>query len=154
MRKQQAFGFTLVEVMVVMVIASLLVVLVSLKALPSSNQALQEEARRIAQLLQLARDEAIVRNKPVAFESDGQMYRFLLRNNGEWKILSEVDVLRERSFTQIGVRLSIDPKSTEPGNLRIVFGREPIDKPFVLTMQTEDNHVAIRADGLGNFIAE
>jgi general secretion pathway protein H len=154
MRKQQAWGFTLVEVMVVMVIAGLLVVLVSLKALPSSNQALQEEARRIAQLLQLARDEAIVRNKHVAFESDGQVYRFLLRNNGEWKILSDVDVLRERPFTQLGLRLSIAPKPAETGNLRIVFGREPIDKPFVLTMQTEENRVAIRADGLGNFIAE
>ena len=154
MRKQQWSGFTLVEVMVVMVIASLLVVLVSLKALPSSNQALQEEARRIAQLLQLARDEAIVRNKPVAFEADGQIYRFLLRNNGEWKILSDVDVLRERPFTQVGIRLSIDPRPVETGNLRIVFGREPIDKPFVLTMQTEENHAAIRADGLGNFIAE
>lgn len=154
MRKPQMSGFTLVEMMVVMVIAGLLIVLVSLKALPSSNQALQEEASRIAQLLQLARDEAIVRNKPVAFEAEGQLYRFLVRNNGQWQILNDVDVLRERAFKQVGINLSIDPKPTETGNLRIVFGREPIDKPFVLTMQTEENHVAIRADGLGNFIAE
>ncbi|MEN9868111.1 MAG: type secretion system protein GspH [Pseudomonadota bacterium] len=154
MLKQRGHGFTLIEVMVVMVIASLLVLLVSLKGLPSSNQALQEEARRIAQLLQLARDEAIVRNKPVAFEAEGQLYRFLVKIDGKWQPLTDVDVLRERSFTQSPISLSIDPRPTEPGNLRIVFGREPIDKPFVLNLNTEDNHVAIRADGLGNFVAE
>jgi general secretion pathway protein H len=35
-----------------------------------------------------------------------------------------------------------------------VFGREPVDKPFVLTMSTGDASVVIRADGIGHFNVE
>jgi general secretion pathway protein H len=39
-------------------------------------------------------------------------------------------------------------------NLRIVFGREPVDKPFVLTMTGGGSSVAIRADGIGHFTVD
>ena len=35
--------------------------------------------------------------------------------------------------------------------LRIVFGREPVDKAFTLTMAYGAQSVAVRADGIGNF---
>jgi general secretion pathway protein H len=38
--------------------------------------------------------------------------------------------------------------------VRITFGREPVDKPFVLTLATGGNAVAIRADGVGHFTVE
>ena len=38
--------------------------------------------------------------------------------------------------------------------LRIVFGREPVDKPFVLTLSADAVSVAIRADGIGHFVAD
>ncbi|MFZ3288463.1 MAG: type II secretion system minor pseudopilin GspH, partial [Telluria sp.] len=79
-----ARGFTLVEVMVVLVIIGITLGLVSLNAMPSPQQTLQAEAQRIALLLQLARDEAIVRNRLVAFEADPERYRFLVRNETRW----------------------------------------------------------------------
>jgi general secretion pathway protein H len=62
-------GFTLIELLVVMVILGITLGLVSLNAMPGQKQALQQEAQRIALLLQLARDEAIVRNRQIAFEA-------------------------------------------------------------------------------------
>jgi general secretion pathway protein H len=38
--------------------------------------------------------------------------------------------------------------------LRILFGREPVQQPFVLTMGMADASVAIRADGIGHFTVE
>jgi general secretion pathway protein H len=38
--------------------------------------------------------------------------------------------------------------------LRIIFGREPVGIPFVLTLATGDAQVAIRADGIGHFVVE
>jgi general secretion pathway protein H len=38
--------------------------------------------------------------------------------------------------------------------LRIVFGREPVDKPFVLTLRSGEASVAIRADGIGHFTVD
>ena len=61
-------GFTLLELLVVLVIVGITVGLVSFNMVPNERQVLQSEAQRIALLLQLARDEAIVRNRLIAFE--------------------------------------------------------------------------------------
>jgi general secretion pathway protein H len=150
-----ARGFTLLELLVVLVIVGVMLGVVSFNAMPSSQQVLENEARRIALLLQLARDEAIVRNSPVAFEADPERYRFLLRTNKTWAPLEKDDLLRERDFQRAPVTLTINPPlPTGNGPMRIVFGREPVDKPFVLTLAVEDVHVAIRADGVGHFVVE
>ena len=148
-------GFTLVELMVVLAIIGISLGLVSFNAMPSAAQNLEGEARRIALLLQLARDEAIVRNRLVAFEADGDNYRFLIRNETRWDLVVNDDMLRERPFKGAPVRLSIEPPGVGSGNpMRITFGREPVDKPFVLTMAIGEQHVAIRADGIGHFVVE
>ena len=156
--RRAAGGFTLVELMVVMVIIGITLGLVSLNAIPSPQQHLQNEAQRLALLLQLARDEAIVRNRLVAFEADGERYRFLVRNETRWDPVVGDDLLRERAFKNAPVALLIDPAGTGAGGpgapLRITFGREPVDKPFLLTLSSGDARVAIRADGIGHFVVE
>jgi general secretion pathway protein H len=148
-------GFTLVELMVVMVIIGITLGIASLNAIPSPQQNLQSEAQRLALLLQLARDEAIVRNRLVAFEADPERYRFLVRNETRWDPVTRDDLLRERAFKSAPLTLLLDPPgagSTNP--MRITFGREPVDKPFVLTLASGDAQVAIRADGVGHFTVE
>lgn len=148
-------GFSLLELLVVLVILGLMLGLVTINALPSERQNLQKEAQRVALLLQLARDEAIVRNRQVAFEADTQRYRFLVRENGQWQALPKDELLKEREFSRSPINLSISPALPEGTNpLRIVFGREPVDKPFVLTMNVGEINVAIHADGIGHFSVE
>lgn len=143
-------GFTLLELLVVLVIAGLTLGMVSFNAMPSERQVLVKESQRIALLLQLARDEAIVRNRPIAFQADDQGYRFLMREENIWQALTNDDLLRDRSFQRPPVAVAIDPPPPGP-LLRVVFGREPVDKPFVLTLSSGDSNVAIRADGIGHF---
>ena len=149
-------GFTLLELLVVLVIVGIMLGFVTLNAMPSQRQALQNEAQRIALLLQLARDEAIVRNRPVAFEVDQYRYRFWIRNeNNVWQLIEKDDMLREREFKRAPVNLAIDPPMMDQNNmLRIVFGREPVDKPFVLSLSLGESSVAISADGIGNFTVD
>jgi general secretion pathway protein H len=148
-------GFTLVEIMVVMVIIGVTLGMVSLNALPSPHQDLQKEAQRLTLLLQLARDEAIVRNRPVTFEATPERYHFLVRNETRWDPIVGDDLLRERDFKNGPLTLLLDPASAGTVNpLRITFGREPVDKPFVLILATGGSRVAIRADGVGHFTVE
>jgi general secretion pathway protein H len=148
-------GFTLVELLVVMVIIGITLGLASLNAIPSPRQNLQEEAQRLALLLQLARDEAIVRNRLVAFEANPERYRFVVRGDTGWEAVTRDDLLRERPFKQAPLRLVLEPNpNIDPNQLRITFGREPVDKPFVLTLASGENAVAIHADGVGHFTVE
>ncbi len=148
-------GFTLLEILAVLVVIGIMLGVATINAAPSERQVLQEEARRIALLMQLARDEALVRSAQVAFEADEQAYRFLIRQNGEWRPFPVDEQLRERTFKQAPIRLNIVPQSLEPNRLRIIFGREPIDKAFALTLYVGDkSSTVIRADGVGNFTVE
>lgn len=150
-------GFTLLELLLVIVIAGITLGLVSFNAMPSTHQALQNEAQRIALLMQLARDEAIVRNRPIAFEAAADGYRFVIRDGNTWQPVEQDEMLRARQFQRPPVHLSIAPAAAGAGNsgsLRIVFGREPVDKPFVLTLASGSNAVAIHADGIGHYVVE
>lgn len=146
-----ARGFTLLELLVVLVIVGIMLGAVALNAHPGDRQVLQNEAQRIALLLQLARDEAIVRNQPIAFETDEYRYRFLVRQSGEWAMLSGDELLREREYRRSPLMLQLQPGGDGRLPLRIVFGREPVDKAFTLSMGYGAERVAVRADGIGNF---
>lgn len=152
---RRAGGFTLLELLVVMVIAGIMLGAVALNAMPGDRKQMQNDAQRVALLLQLARDEAIVRNRPIAFEADTDRYRFLIREENTWQPLTGDDMLHERDFARAPVSLTVSPSQAGGGSpLRLVFGREPVDKPFVMTLVHGDTSVAIRADGIGHFNVE
>jgi general secretion pathway protein H len=151
----RARGFTLLELMIVLVIAGITLGFVTLNAMPSPRQSLLDEAQRIALLLQVARDEAIMRNVPIAFEAEADGYRFMIRRGNTWQQLNDDELLRERDFSHTTVTLQMTPATSgNPLPLRIIFGREPVDKPFRLTLAAEDAVVAIRADGIGHYVVE
>ena len=152
-RTQRAF--TLLELLVVLVIVGITLGAVALNINPSQRQMLYNEAQRIALLMQLARDEAIVRNQALAFESDNLRYRFLIRQDNEWQPLLGDELLRERAYRIAPLNLRMDPVSRNNHlPLRVVFGREPVDKAFTLTLSTETKRVVVRADGIGHFEVE
>jgi general secretion pathway protein H len=138
-----------------MVIVGITLGAVSFNAMPSERQVLQNDAQRIALLLQLARDEAIVRNHPIAFEAESDRYRFLIFEENKWQALNQDDLLREREFKRSPVMFTISPPAAEQTfPLRIIFGREPVGIPFVMTLALGDTRVALRADGIGHFAVE
>lgn len=144
-------GFTLLELLVVLVIAGILLGAVALNAMPGNGQLVQDDAQRIALLLQAARDEAIVRNRAIAFEIDDQRYRFLIRQNDNWQTLTQDALLREREFRRTPLGVTLIPATSDRLPLRIVFGREPVDKPFALRLTLGTHSATIQADGIGNF---
>ena len=91
-----------------------------------------------------------------AFEAGSESYRFIVRNDeNSWDQIVGDDLLRERPFKNAPVTVLLDPPGAGTGNpMRITFGREPVDKPFVMTLMSGDIAVNVRADGVGHFTVE
>lgn len=77
-------GFTLVELMVVLVILGLAAVVVVL-AMPEEGGSIQSEAERFAARAKAARDNAIVESRPALLRVDAEGYSLARRSGGAWR---------------------------------------------------------------------
>lgn len=94
--KTRTTGFTLLEVLVVVVIVSVLSTAFLLSLGSGRHNAGQEEARRFAALVRLAGQEAMLRSRDLAVEVAPKSYKFLLYEEQQWQALEdEVFRLRE-----------------------------------------------------------
>jgi general secretion pathway protein H len=92
-------GFTLIEVMVVLVIMGLFVGLVSTIIRPDDRTLLRLETARLAQLLDLAATESRLTGKSIAWTTEGSGYRFWrFGTETDWSEIRDVDSLRPRTL--------------------------------------------------------
>lgn len=72
-----ARGFTLIEVVVVMLILSIILGLAGMRLTRDRGDDLRDEGRRLALVLQNAQQQAILEGRPLAFSFNDEGYRFL-----------------------------------------------------------------------------
>jgi len=120
----QQDGFTLLELLVVVVIVAILFTYTTLAIRSSSPEDLiKEEANRLERLTQLALEEAILRGEEYGIEVHLDGYRFLHFTENQWQPLSQDKILRERKLpldmelemhleeTEIVIGLATEPMS-------------------------------------------
>jgi general secretion pathway protein H len=91
-------GFTLLELLVVMLVMGLLAGLVGVLAQPDERAQLRVEAERLAQLLELAAVEARLTGAPLAWTAQAAQYRFWRWSEAAGWSAAEDDLLRARSL--------------------------------------------------------
>src|SRR5215470_16527950 len=104
---RMARGFTLLELLVVMVLAGILLMIVTVSVTPDPRQQLAREGRRVGQLLALAADEARIRQQAIVWEADLNGYRFVSEAGGERQLLTGDDMLRERNWDRTLSRIAL-----------------------------------------------
>ncbi len=139
-------GFTLLELLLACLIVGIVAATLSF-AIPGRGTHLAFEADRLARLLSLAREDALLRAKPVRFDGDLDGYRFLVWHDRRWQIPLDEPLLRARLW-EAPTRISVERFD---GSQVIEFGREPLDSPFRIRLQREQASAVIESDGLGTF---
>lgn len=92
-------GFTLLEIMVVVLIMGLIAGLVSVMVQPDDRGLLDVESRRLAQLLDLAAAEARVSGTSLAWVADASGYHFEQLTNAQgWQEITHNNFLRARGL--------------------------------------------------------
>ena len=94
-------GFSLLELLVVIVIIAILFTYTTLAIRGTSpEELLQTEAQRLDRLLQLALEEAILRGMEYGLEFKPNSYRFLFYAENTWQSLDADKLLHERQLPE------------------------------------------------------
>lgn len=97
--RRRMVGFTLLEVLVVVVIISVLSTAFLMSLGGGRQDAGKEEAKRFAALVRMAGQEAMLRSRDLAVEILPQGYRFLINEDQTWRPLTD-EVLRPRQLPE------------------------------------------------------
>ena len=82
--RRLASGYTLVELLVVLVVLGVMLGLVSLSIVPDPRAKLQRDAERLETLFALAAEEAQLTSRPIAWRGDENGYAFFRREQDQW----------------------------------------------------------------------
>ena len=92
-------GFTLIEIMVVVVMIAVLSSILVIAVMPGEAALADKEARRLAALLELASAEARVSGQGIAWSPERDGYSFWQKSDdGDWARFPDSSVYRRRLF--------------------------------------------------------
>jgi len=140
-------GFTLLELLVVVLIIGITLGLVVISFEPDRADAVATETQRLAALIRLASQEAILQDREFALEVTPEGYRFLVLDEQHWQAVDE-RTLRARKLPE-DIRLTIyfdgRPfdflKAEKVQNPRTYILSSGEMTPVEIALQTEDGKI-------------
>ncbi|TFF02556.1 type II secretion system protein GspH [Pseudomonas sp. BCA14] len=141
--KQQ--GFTLIELMVVLVIIGIASAAISLTIKPDPLHLLRKDAERLSQLLQVAQAEAHADGRPITLRTDAKGFRFNRRSEDGLAVEAfKGDAqLRPRRWESTPMQVSIEPRQV------LVLNAEWINPPLRVVLSDGQHSLSLQRDAAG-----
>ena len=151
-------GFTLIEMLVVLLIMGILVGLVSTVVRPDDHGLLKIEADRLAQLLTLAASEAQLTGHPFAWTAAGSSYRFWrYTDDAGWSEVQNSDLLRQRTLPHGMVIAGLSVESMRRGGglagYRLEFSPSGVALAFTIDLSMGRERYQIAGSPIGDIVA-
>ena len=143
-------GFTLVEVLVVVVIIGLVAGLVVLGIGSDERQTTEREAKRLAGALEHAAAAAQWRAETLGISAEGAAYRFWRRGaDDRWTALADDDVLAPRTLPAgVSVLLLHYAGAPVPSDVILPFRASGRNEPYALVVASSAWSLEVAADPL------
>lgn len=145
----RARGFTLIEILVVLVVIGITVALITPNLSPAPERALREEIERISALVAAAHDEAITRNETLAWSVEDGQLRFWQRavQTREWQAVAD-PAFRPRTLDASLTDLRIGNARAEPQS-KIVLAPDGVQPAYEARFERAGLDASLAADVLG-----
>lgn len=144
-------GFTLLEMLVALVVASIMLSVATLQLMPTAQSVLREESQRLAFLMENGAMSSQAGGQPLAWSGTGNSYRFWNRTKeGEWVRIERDNLLHPRTLPE-AVRIGevrFNGRRIEPGSL-VVLSPELSAKDFRVSLHSSELISDVVGNGLG-----
>jgi general secretion pathway protein H len=149
-----ARGFTLLEILVVILIIGIALGTVMLSLRPNTERQLDTEAQRFGALVSLLSSEAIIRAAEMAIEITPDSYRFLILGDDGWQELED-DTFKPRQLPEtMRIDLHLDGETFDfraaadsEQNPRIFVLSSGELTPFEVTFHSDDSDTTFSVSG-------
>ncbi|MGP1676056.1 MAG: GspH/FimT family pseudopilin [Burkholderiales bacterium] len=144
-------GFTLIEMLVVLMIMGLFVGLVSTITRPDDRALLKLEAERLSQLLDFAVTEARLTGKSIAWTADESGYRFWRSGDDAlWTEIRDSELLRARTLPQGMAVSGFRVENMRPqGSMRLEFTPQGSSLAFTIGMSLGAERYTVTGSPVG-----
>jgi general secretion pathway protein H len=133
-------GFTLIEILIVLVIVGIMVALVGVNLARSDTDRARDEADRLTAVIETARDNAILESRVYALQATPEGYRFLMLSDAG-KLVPVTDEPFQPHALPANVRLSLEvdgaPANQDAGLVFDPTGTLPL---FTATFNVNQAH--------------
>lgn len=146
-------GFTLLEMMIVLVIVGIVAGLATLQLTRNPRRDLLEQARHLAAQFEAASDEASLRSEPIAWQPTPGGYRFEIHHEQRWVPLQDT-VLDDTAWKSPVDAVEVRFGTTAAAASRVIFGIEPLGLPVKVLIHSPFGEVMIYGAGDGHFRAQ
>lgn len=145
-------GFTLIEMLVVLMIMGLFVGLVSTITRPDDRAVLQLEAERLSQLLDFAATEAQLTGKSIAWTADESGYRFWRSgDDARWAEIRDSELLRARTLPQGMAVSGFRVENMRPqGAMRLEFAPQGSSLAFTIGLSLGAEYYTVAGSPVGD----
>jgi general secretion pathway protein H len=147
-KRRTSRGFTLIEILVVIVLIAIAATLVTVKMQPDDRALLREEAIRLAALLTQARDEAVMTGSSIGWRGANDSYRFYKRNEERlWQAVERDEVFHPRALPPEVRLLEVEIGEVKaPAEHMLVLSASAANPAFRILIAFREARLLVRAD--------
>jgi general secretion pathway protein H len=150
-------GFTLVELLVVLVVMGIALSMVMVQLMPDRQAPLRDEAARLALLLENAGLEARASGRMLAWSGEKNSYRFFAKKNiniyKDWVRIDDDSLFRPRILPE-GVNIgevSVEEQVLKPGEF-VLLGTNTYTVPFRIRLTSEFGSASVTGKSTGDVV--
>lgn len=148
-------GFTLIEIMVVVVIVAILMSAVTLSFPPTGDKLLKEHSARFSALIGLAQDEAILQSRELGLEVSDKGYAFYRNEDNSWTSYADTPFSKRQFPAEIistivldGIAIDLKDRDKKTPQIVILSSGEMTPFTYKLSYKNE-SEVTLKVNATG-----